>query len=1240
MNGPSRISCINGNWTEPPNCLADESRIKILQRRRKILRGKLRKVLEDNTIDDEFAKSLDLTCVQKQLIRAPEIANTFSVKYSRRRRNSKVFITAVYSCAKGYELRDVDKLYCSQKHWIGKRPVCKRIENKDIPEICDQKLAGCEHKCVLQEGEPVCVCYEGFDLDLNDGKSCIDINECLKDNGDCEGICVNKPGSYECTCPDGLQVDSVNGRSCIDINECLLNNGHGPCQDTCENTWGSYICSCGQREGLRGTRLAADGHKCLGENDCLSGAAGCSHNCINLPLGRGAFCTCPDGWELMDDWKTCRDVDECKNASLANICSAGCINILGSYYCNEQSIIHEECSVGFKRLDNGTCVDIDECLENNIECHYCQNTIGSYQCKCNSGYQMSADGTCEDINECLGENICPINKVCENSIGSYGCICKTGYMRVDDQCKNANPCGTDNGGCSHYCATNEQYEILCSCPAGYILSKNNKICEDFDECANDMHNCEQLCMNTNGSFTCSCRGEYFLQNDNTTCKDIDECVDNNGGCSHICTNFLDGFECKCPINYELLDKYTCRIINSCLECNGGCEYICEFNKNQTTCQCHDGYTLLDDGKSCADYDECAHDNDCSQTCINLEGSYGCTCNQGFYLGQDNKTCIDINECLIDNGNCSNSCVNTLGSWKCECDLGHMLSSNNLTCIDIDECILQNPCTHDCVNKKGGYDCICPKGYTLSNDMVTCIDVNECLLNNGGCSQICENNLGSYNCKCYNGYSLSNNLKSCLRQNKCLEKPCSQRCRVINNEASCYCKKGYKLLSDMVTCVDIDECEFQKFSRICEHICINEEGDFKCACNSGYKLSTNGKSCQDVNECQKYPNLCEHQCVNAIGSYKCLCPEDHVVLPTGGCMKQEKKCTQLSFPENGRIDCVEENFVLKCSITCTDGYVLFGKSELYCNQSIGTWNTDTNIECIVPTTCPDLPNLEHGTFYPQSCNSGKHIPGDTCYLECKSGYKSSYNKVIICMKNHEWNYNTSLIRCNRKQDGLTPFIICPEDINVQLKPHQQIARNVWISRPKSNVDWWKYVDSYPPWAKQLVGNFEPGKTLLTFRARTPASSEVAVCRFAVNVRVMEPLTVLRCPTSFEVQLNPGEKSRSVIWPVPQFQPTQQIMDLKTSHAPGTLLISGLHHIRYVATDFIGNKAECTFTINIRDRRAIRDIQQLSGTRYNLYLICENKSPRKISALKNIKRTPKGCAVRRIRNFQEKNLNDLH
>lgn len=143
---------------------------------------------------------------------------------------------------------------------------------------------------------------------------------------------------------------------------------------------------------------------------------------------------------------------------------------------------------------------------------------------------------------------------------------------------------------------------------------------------------------------------------------------------------------------------------------------------------------------------------------------------------------------------------------------------------------------------------------------------------------------------------------------------------------------------------------------------------------------------------------------------------------------------MSFPKNGRIDCIEENFVLKCSITCTDGHVLFGKSEIHCNQSIGIWNTDINIECIgefdqkiicttlstiwfdylAHTKCPDLPNLEHGTFHPQSCNTGKHIPGDTCHLECESGYKSSYNKVIICMKNHEWNYNTSLIRCNRKQ----------------------------------------------------------------------------------------------------------------------------------------------------------------------------------------------------------------------------------
>lgn len=136
----------------------------------------------------------------------------------------------------------------------------------------------------------------------------LDIDECEENSNNltplCDHNCQNFPGSYICSCNPGYRLISseTHPGECEDINECLLNNGHGPCQDTCHNIIGGYECSC---ETIPGTKLSEDDHECVPGDACVD--SGCSHECLSA---RGdAFCLCPVGMRLGDDWKTCEGIN-------------------------------------------------------------------------------------------------------------------------------------------------------------------------------------------------------------------------------------------------------------------------------------------------------------------------------------------------------------------------------------------------------------------------------------------------------------------------------------------------------------------------------------------------------------------------------------------------------------------------------------------------------------------------------------------------------------------------------------------------------------------------------------------------------------------------------------------------------------------------------------------------------------------------------------------------------------------
>uniref|UniRef100_A0A182SAJ4 EGF-like domain-containing protein n=1 Tax=Anopheles maculatus TaxID=74869 RepID=A0A182SAJ4_9DIPT len=94
------------------------------QKRKPGARGQ--NIQEETDLEPELAARLDLSCMAQGLIRAPEIDNGYVVKYNRRKKNGNIFLVAFYECDDYYELQppEHDRLYCSGRKWIGKRPEC------------------------------------------------------------------------------------------------------------------------------------------------------------------------------------------------------------------------------------------------------------------------------------------------------------------------------------------------------------------------------------------------------------------------------------------------------------------------------------------------------------------------------------------------------------------------------------------------------------------------------------------------------------------------------------------------------------------------------------------------------------------------------------------------------------------------------------------------------------------------------------------------------------------------------------------------------------------------------------------------------------------------------------------------------------------------------------------------------------------------------------------------------------
>uniref|UniRef100_A0A8C1EMT5 Signal peptide, CUB and EGF-like domain-containing protein 2 n=1 Tax=Cyprinus carpio carpio TaxID=630221 RepID=A0A8C1EMT5_CYPCA len=388
---------------------------------------------------------------------------------------------------------------------------------EDMDECENDYNGGCVHDCINIPGNYRCTCYDGFML-ADDGHNCLDVDECLDNNGGCQQICVNTMGSYECQCKDGFFL-SDNQHTCIhrsDDGMNCMNKDHG-CAHICRETpKGGVACECRPgfelAENQRDCKLTCNYGNGGCQHTCDDTDVGPVCGCHQKYALHSDSKTCIEKDEAAIESSefnatSVADVDKrVKRRLLMETCAVnngGCDRT-----CKDTATgVRCSCPVGFTLQPDGkTCKDIDECLENNGGCdHFCRNTVGSFECSCQKGHKLlTNERTCQDIDECSFERTC--DHICINYPGSFECVCHKGYSLYGlTHCGDIDECSINNGSCEYGCInTPGSYE--CVCPPGKKLHWNKKDCVETVKClpnGKPTPRAQLSCTKTGGGEACS-----------------------------------------------------------------------------------------------------------------------------------------------------------------------------------------------------------------------------------------------------------------------------------------------------------------------------------------------------------------------------------------------------------------------------------------------------------------------------------------------------------------------------------------------------------------------------------------------------------------------------------------------------------------------------------------------------------------------------------------------------------------
>jgi len=337
---------------------------------------------------------------------------------------------------------------------------------------------------------------------------------------------------------------------------------------------------------------------------------------------------------------------------------------------------------------------------------------------CNGGLYCNEGNICkvlELINECrTNTDNCDTNAKCIDLSNGFKCECFEGFTGDGTNCRVNDLCDVECGENLHCSVEGE-----CVCNKGYRLDANNT-CKDYNECYVNNGDCEQVCIDSVGSFECLCGDGFILNEDGLNC---DECgVDvtcQSESCTPECESWeeCDGSTCKpksdrCANDFDCSGGKECNNEHYCVDDPNVCNPSCNSWEKCESGSCKNGVGRCTNNYDCANGEICddSHycvDNvvTCESDCESWQVCESGTCKTGnnrcanIYDCGNGEICSSTHYCINDPSICSPSCQSwqTCDNGSCKTDAGRC--ANNYDCgngeiCESNYCVVDDSCTVD------------------------------------------------------------------------------------------------------------------------------------------------------------------------------------------------------------------------------------------------------------------------------------------------------------------------------------------------------------------------------------------------------------------------------------------------------------------------------------------------------------------------------------------------------------------